>query len=62
METHEHRHDRSNSLQANDGVRRVSELQKEVAHLKQELHSCRLAAVQAAKDRSQLQVSTPVHN
>ncbi|KAL3143209.1 hypothetical protein ABBQ38_002063 [Trebouxia sp. C0009 RCD-2024] len=40
---------------ATDGVRRVSELQKEVAHLKQQLHSCRLAAVQAAEDMSQLQ-------
>ena len=46
-------------LQANDGIRRVSELQKEVTHLKQELHMGRLAAVQAADALSQLQVSAP---
>lgn len=44
-------------MQANDGVWRVSELQKEVAHLKQELHKRRLAAQQAADDLTQLQVS-----
>lgn len=46
-------------MQANDGMWRVSELQKEVAHLKQELHKRRLAAHQAADDLSQLQVSAP---
>ena len=42
--------------QANDGVQRVSELQKEVAHLKQQLHKGQLAAAQAAQDTSTLQV------
>ncbi len=43
-------------LQANDGVRRVSELQKEVAHCKQELQSCQQAAHQAANNMADLQV------
>jgi len=44
-------------LQANDGVRRVSALQKEVAHCKQELQSCQQAAHQAANNMTDLQVS-----
>jgi multidrug resistance efflux pump len=43
-------------LQANDGVRRVSELQKEVAHCKQERQSCQHAAHQAANNVADLQV------
>ena len=43
-------------LQANDGVRRVSELQKEVAHCKQELQACQQAAHQAANNMADLQV------
>lgn len=44
-------------VQANDGVRRVSELQKEVSHCKQELQACKLAAHQAATNIAALQVS-----
>jgi hypothetical protein len=44
-------------LQANDGVRRVSALQKEVAHCKQELQSCQQATHQAANNMADLQVS-----
>lgn len=47
--------------QANDGVRRVSELQKEVAHHKQELHKSKLDAAQAANDMAELQVSRLVY-
>ncbi len=43
-------------LQANDGVRRVSELQKEVAHCKQERQSCQHTAHQAANNMADLQV------
>ncbi|KAL0034025.1 hypothetical protein WJX79_004031 [Trebouxia sp. C0005] len=40
---------------ANDGVRRVSELQKEVSRCKQELQSCQQAAQQAANNIADLQ-------
>ena len=43
-------------LQASDGVRRVSELQKELAHSKQQLHDRKLTAHDAAESMAQLQV------
>ncbi|KAL0039884.1 hypothetical protein WJX77_010830 [Trebouxia sp. C0004] len=52
------RRDRTADLykkKANDGVRRVSELQKEIAHCKQELQSCQQAAHQAANNMADLQ-------
>ncbi|KAL0045383.1 hypothetical protein WJX82_005375 [Trebouxia sp. C0006] len=52
------RRDRTADLykkKANDGVRRVSELQKEVAHCKQERQSCQHTAHQAANNMADLQ-------
>ena len=46
------------TLQANDCVRRVSELQKEVLHCKQELHACRLAAQHTANHVAHVQVAS----
>ena len=43
-------------MQATDGVRRVSELQKEVAHCKHQLHANKLAAQQSTDSLTQLQV------
>lgn len=49
------------AVQAEEGVRRVSELQKAAAHSKQQLQARHLAAQQAACSHTALQARYPTH-